>query len=155
MKALILYDSEGGNTEKMARAIAEGAASAGASVEVRKVGEAFPLSMVANFDAVFIGSPVIYADVTDRMRSFMEHLKRLIEDGRADVKGRLAAIFGSYGFDGAWIMEERMRKMAAGLGFNVYEKVCVEPADAVKYRPERALENCRKFGKEVVESLRR
>ncbi|MBS7651611.1 MAG: flavodoxin domain-containing protein [Candidatus Bathyarchaeia archaeon] len=153
MKALVIYDSRTGNTEKMARAIAEGASSVkGVSVEVKKIGEAFPLSILADADLAFYGSPVIYADVTDGFRSFLEHLKRLVEDGRISMKGKIAAVFGSYGFDGAWIMEERMKRMLENLGYKVYEKVCVETADSVRYRPDRALENCRSFGREAAEA---
>lgn len=155
MKAIVIYDSKSGNTEKMARAIAEGASSVnGVSVEVRKIGERFPLSILADADLAFFGSPVIYADVTDELRSFIEHLKRFIEDGKMNVKRKMAAVFGTYGFDGAWIMEERMKRMLEGLGYKVYEKVCVETSDSVRYRPERALENCRKFGREAAEAAK-
>ncbi|MBS7638489.1 FprA family A-type flavoprotein [Candidatus Bathyarchaeota archaeon] len=155
MKALVIYDSRTGNTEKMARAIAEGASSVeGVSVEVRRIGEMFPLSILADGDLTFYGSPVIYADVTEGFRSFLEHLKRMVEDGRMRMKGKVAAVFGSYGFDGAWVMEERMKRMLENIGYKVYEKACVETADSVRYRPERALENCRSFGREVAEAAR-
>ncbi len=156
MKALVIYDSRSGNTERMAKAIAEGASSVeGVTVEVRRIGEAFPLSILADVGLVFFGSPVIYADVTDGFRSFLEHLKRFIEDGKMSVKGKVAAVFGSYGFDGAWIMEERMKGMLEGLGYKVHGRVCVETSDSVRYRPERALENCRSFGREIAEASRK
>jgi flavodoxin len=156
LKAIVIYDSRAGKTEKMAKAIAEGASSVeGVSVEVRKIGEMFPLSILADAELAFFGSPVIYADVTDEFRSFIDHLKRFIEDGKMSMKGKTAAVFGSYGFDGAWIMEERMKRMLGSLGYKVHDKVCVETADALSFRPERALENCRRFGKEIAEAARR
>ena len=63
MNVLVIYDSKSGNTEKMAHAIAEGAASEGAEVIVKKIGEPFPLTKLVETDVVVLGSPVIYADL--------------------------------------------------------------------------------------------
>jgi len=140
----------------MARAIAEGAASVeGVEAEVKKIGEAFPLTVLAEADVVAFGSPVIYADVTDGMRGFLEHVKRYIEAGRMEMRERRAAVFGSYGYDGAWIMEERFKKMVEGLGYNVWEKVCVETDSNLRHHPVPPLNNCRAFGKELAESLKK
>ncbi len=54
MKVLVVYDSLGGNTEKMARAIAAGARSfEGVEAEAIKIGEPFPL--VALVDCTYGG----------------------------------------------------------------------------------------------------
>ena len=151
----MIYDSKGGNTEKMAHAIAEGAASVEETMsEVKKIGEPFPLTELADADMVVFGSPVIYADVTDEMKSFLEHLKRYIDAGKMDMKGRRAAVFGSYGWDGAWTMEEQFKKRVEDLGYKVDEKVCVEIDTDLKYHAATPLENCRVFGKELAESLK-
>lgn len=71
-------------------------------------------------------------------------------NGKMSMKGKVAAVFGSYGFDGAWIMEERMKRTLENIGYKVHEKACVETADPVRYRPERALERCRSFGGEAT-----
>lgn len=155
MKVAIIYDTKGGNTEKMARAIAEGASSVkGTEVNVMKISEKFPLSKVAEADIVVFGSPVIYADITDGLRSFLEHLKRYITDGKMSMKGKHAAIFGSYGYDGAWIMEERLKQMVKDLGYKVHEKVHVETDNEIKYNA-KAMENSRTFGKEIAQVLKK
>ena len=156
MKIMVVYDSLSGNTEKMANTIAEGANSvAGAVVEVKKIGEPFPLTMLAKADGVFFGSPCIYADITAGMRFFLENLKRYIKEGKIDVKGSHAAIFGSYGWDGAWIMEERLKKIVQDLGFKVKNEACVETATNLKYHGGEHLEKCKTFGKEFTESLKK
>jgi len=156
MKAVVIYDSKSGNTEKMARAIAEGAASVdGIEAEVKKIGEPFPLTVLAEADAVAFGSPVIYADVTDGMRYFLESLKCYIDAGKMEMKDRKAAVFGSYGYDGAWIMEERLKKMVGDLGYKVQEKVCVETDSDLRHHPAGPLSNCKAFGKEIAESLKK
>ena len=156
MKVLVIYDSKSGNTEKMAQAIAEGAASVeGVEAEVKKIGEPFPLTALGEADLVAFGSPVIYADVTDEMRGFLEHVKRYIEAGKMEMKGSRAAIFGSYGYDGAWIMEERLKKMIEGLGYEVQDEVCVETDSNLRHHPAGPLSNCKAFGKEIAESLKK
>lgn len=156
MKMLIVYDSKTGNTEKMARAIAEGASSAkGIDVEMKKIDSPWPLSLVTKADLVLFGSPVNYADITDGLRSFLEHLKRYIADGKMNVSGRRAAIFGSYGYDGAWIMEERLKQMVSELGYDTYDKVLVKTADEIKYDANDSLKDCRDFGRELAKSLQK
>lgn len=156
MKVLVVYDSKSGNTEKMARAIAEGAASVeGVEAEVKKIGEPFPLTKLSEADLVAFGSPVIYANVTDGLRYFLENVKCFIDAGKMDTKGRSAAVFGSYGYDGAWIMEERLKRMVEDLGYKVQERVCVEIDSDLRYQPADPLNNCMVFGKEMAESLKK
>jgi len=155
MKVLVIYDSKSENTEKMAQAIAQGAASVeGVEAEVKKIGEPFPLTLLAEADAVAFGSPVIYADITDEMRGFLEHVRRYVDAGKMEVKDRRAAVFGSYGYDGAWIMEERLKKMVEGIGYEVQDKVCVEIDSSLRHHPAVPLSNCSAFGKEIAESLK-
>jgi len=154
LNVLVIYDSKSGNTEKMAHAIAEGAASEGAEVIVKKIGEPFPLTKLVESDMVVLGSPVIYADVSSEMNSFLESVKRFVNLRKIDMKGKRAAIFGSYGWDGAWTMEEQFKKKVQDLGYIVDEKVCVEVGTEIKYHPDATLENCGAFGKKLADSLK-
>jgi len=155
MKVLVVYDSLGGNTEKMAFAIAAGASSfEGVEAEAIQIGEPFPLAALVESTMVVFGSPVIYSKVTDGMMSFLEHFKQHIEAGKITVKERRAAIFGSCSFR-AQIIEERLKGMVEDLGYDVEEKVCVEMARNIKDSTEKALEKCRDFGKGLAESLKK
>jgi flavorubredoxin len=155
MKIMIVYDSLGGSTEKMAKAIAEGAGSVvGTVVEVKKIGEPFSLSMLAKADGVAFGSPCIYANVTEGMRSFLENMKAYVKAGKMDVKGKRAAIFGSYGWDGAWVMEEKLKAMVQEIGYRVSDDVCVETGSNIKYHADVYLEKCKAFGKDFAESIK-
>ena len=60
MIAMIIYDSKSGYTERMAKAIAEGASSIfSVQVKIKKIGEPFPVSEILDSDLVFFGSPVM------------------------------------------------------------------------------------------------
>ena len=90
MKVVVVYDSQTGNTEKMAKAVAEGVGSV-AEVDIKKVGEPFPLTLLAEADGVIYGSPCIYANVTPGMRALVENMGAYIKAGKIDVKRRRLA----------------------------------------------------------------
>ena len=153
MKIMVVYDSTTGNTEKMAKAIAEGANAGGASVEVKKIGEPFPLSSLEKADGALFGSPCIYANVTPAMRGFLENMIAAVKDGKIKLKGKKAAVFGSYGWDGAWVMEERLNEYVKSLGYVIEQKACVEVGDDLKYHPDDHISKCREWGKDFAKSL--
>lgn len=155
MKIMVLYDSLTGNTEEMAKAIAEGADSVvGSVVEIKKIGDPFPLSMLLKADGTTFGSPCIYANVTDNLKSFLLNMKRYVKDKSLDIKNRKAAVFGSYGWDGAWVMEEQLKRLVQDIGYVVKDEVCVETESNIKYQTEETLERCRVFGREFAESVK-
>ncbi|MDQ1278834.1 MAG: hypothetical protein QG670_94, partial [Thermoproteota archaeon] len=56
-RVLIVYDSKTGHTEAMAKAIAEGARTTNVSVDLKKLGDPFPKTLLDSADAILIGSP--------------------------------------------------------------------------------------------------
>jgi flavodoxin I len=154
MKILIVYDSKTGNTEKMATAIAEGAKEAGAVVTVKKIGEPFPLTLLEENDGVAFGSPTRYADVTNDMKDFFSHIEGYVKLGKMKMKGKKAAVFGSYGYDGAWVMEERLKGYVEALGYKVVPKVCVKVDMEIKTKPKETLAECKAWGKEFAKTLK-
>jgi len=152
MKIAVIYDSKTGNTEKMAKAIAEGAGKV-AEVEVKKIGEAFPLTMLADVDGVIFGSPVFYADISNEMKDFLAHIQSYINVNRKKINDIPAAIFGSYGYDGAWLMEEKLKNDVEKLGYDTSDDVLVMIDSDIKYHFEDEAEKCREFGKKFAESI--
>ena len=152
MKIVVIYDSKTGNTEKMAKAVAEGA-KAVADVEVKKIGESFPLTMLADVDGVIFGSPVYYADISNNMKDFLAHIESYVKSNRKKINGIPAAIFGSYGYDGAWLMEEKLKDEIEGLGYKTFDEVLVMIDSDVKYHFEDEAKKCREFGKKFAESI--
>jgi flavorubredoxin len=153
MKIIVVYDSYTGNTEKMANAIAEGAGSGGASVEVKKIGEPFPLSRLGDADGALFGSPCIYANVTPAMQGFLENMKGAVDARKVKLKGKKAAIFGSYGWDGAWVMEQKLTDYVKDLGYKIEQNACVEVGSDLQYHPDDHLSTCREWAKKFAESL--
>jgi flavorubredoxin len=152
MKIVVIYDSKTGNTEKMAKAIAEGAGTV-ADVEVKKIGERFPLTILAEVDGVIFGSPVYYADISNNMKECLNHIGSYIKANRKKINHIPAAVFGSYGYDGAWLMEEKLKEMIAGLGYDTYDEVLVMVDTDIKYHFESEEEKAKEFGKKFAESM--
>jgi flavorubredoxin len=126
----------------MAKAVAEGAKNAGnAEVELSYHVDADDL---ANFDAIILGAPTYHHDTPMDM-------KRLFEDAAAkgmNLKGKVGAAFGSYGWSG------EAPKMLLEIMKNKFEMQVIEPPLLVKYAPdEKALSMCRELGKRVAETL--
>ncbi len=72
MKALIVYDSVYGNTEKIARAIA-GAITPSDGVKVLRAGEANPLEL-APIDLLIVGSPTHGGRPTPAIQEFLSRI---------------------------------------------------------------------------------
>lgn len=97
-KVAIVYWSGTGNTEAMAKAVAEGVKGAGAEAVLFSAGE-FSAAAMDDYDAVAFGCPSMGAEVLEEME---------FEPLFASCKGRLAgkkiALFGSYDWgDGEWM----------------------------------------------------
>ncbi|MBL7209590.1 MAG: flavodoxin domain-containing protein [Dehalococcoidia bacterium] len=93
-KALIVYFSLSGNTEKMAQYIAEGVRMARHEVVVRKVSEVKNTEAFEGYDGYIFGSPTYHRDMAEPMKTFL-FLAR-----RANLEGKLAGSFGSYTHSG-------------------------------------------------------
>jgi flavodoxin len=74
MNALVLYESLGGNTEKVAKEIYSALAAGGVDADRVKVAEDLEVEFF-DYDLVFLGSPSIAWGATDTMRDFV--LKKL------------------------------------------------------------------------------
>ena len=71
-RILIVYYSHTGNTEKMAKAIAEGARTVqGVEVELKRYEAP---QRLANFDAVLLGTPTYRHSMTNNTKNFLEEV---------------------------------------------------------------------------------
>jgi len=141
-KILVLYYSRTGNTEKMAKAVAEGA-NAVQGVEVKLNYYVTPESL-SNFDAIIVGTPTYHHEMTIDM-------KKLFEEAAAkdiNLKGKIGAAFGSYGWSG------EAPKLVIEIMKNKFQVQITELPLLIKYTPDQnGLERCRDLGKKIAERL--
>ena len=100
MKALVLYDSLGGNTEKVAQRIHNALVDGGVETDLIKITEETELDFY-DYDYSFLGSPVIAWGPTNSMRDFV--MKKLREYHGSRIKpsaplrpGKFAVSFCTY-----------------------------------------------------------
>ncbi len=93
-KALVIYDSETGNTEKMAMAIGEGLRESGLDVGVKKVGDTI-LNDLVDVDAIVMGSPTYFSTMTAKMKAFIDKSIDLWPDEPGKLKNKIGAAFTS------------------------------------------------------------
>jgi len=73
VSVLIVYHSGGGNTEKMAQGVADGAKTvSGANVVLKRVGDVAANDLLST-DAVIVGSPVYFGNMSGEMKTFFDN----------------------------------------------------------------------------------
>ena len=111
-KVLVLYYSSYGHIEKMAAAVAEGAREAGADVVVKRVPETVPEDLarksgfkldqaapiatvdeLTDYDAIIIGTPTRFGNMTAQMKSFLDQTGGLWAQGK--LIGKVGSVFTS------------------------------------------------------------
>ena len=141
-RLIVLYYSRTGNTEKMAKAAAEGARSVtGTEVELNYY---VPVEELAGYDAILVGVATYHHDMPVTFKSYFE--EAAVKS--VSLKGKTGAAFGSYGWSG------EAPKLILEILKNKFEMIAPESPLSVKYTPDQAgLEKCFALGKRVAESL--
>lgn len=139
-KIFVVFWSQSGNTEAMAKEIGKGIEEAGKQAEVLFVADAS--ADLLKTETVFaLGCPAMGAEVLEEqeMEPFVEEVERF-------AAGKKIALFGSYGWgDGQWMREwvERMEGAGASV-VNGEGLMCQD------YPNEESLAACRQLGKELA-----
>jgi len=139
-KILVLYYSRTGNTEKMANAVAEGARTV-QSTEVKLDFHTTPEEL-ASFDAVAIGTPTYYHDMSSDVKTLFE--EAAVKN--VNLTDKIGAAFGSYGWSG------EAPRLILEILKNKFQMRVIEPPLILKYEPdETGLTKCRELGKKIAE----
>ena len=115
-RILIAYHSRTGNTEKMAAAVREGAASvAGVEIVLRKVADATADDIV-KADGIVLGTPVEWGNLSAEAKRFLDRVgEALGKAGATYGEGRTAAVFCTAGSPANGQEMARMSAIAAFL----------------------------------------
>ena len=139
---LIVYHSQSGNTEAMAKAIAEGATAAGATVALKKAVEANDTDIL-NCDAVAIGTPNYFSYMAGMVKDFFDRVWAMVREKMAD---KPYVAFGSYG-GGGTVAIETVEHICDGLKM---KKIC-DSVSAQREPTEENLAACKELGKKMAE----
>ncbi len=143
-KALIVYDSMWGSTEKIAFALKEGISDSGLRVNMKNLKTNDISDIVTELlssKAVLLGSPTLNNGMLPSMGAFLTYIKGL------KPKKRIGLAFGSFGWGGQAVGE--IEKLMQELGWDLPNK-----SININYIPdEEELSNVKKAGKSLAEYI--
>jgi NAD(P)H dehydrogenase (quinone) len=154
VKILIVYDSQTGNTEKMAQAVAAGVEEAGVEPIVRKVDDS-NVDELLRVEGLILGSPVYYGLPSGRIKAFIDESVKY--HGKLDgmVAGAFSSSGGTHTGCETTIMALLEALMVHGMvaqgtsGKNHYGAASVGAPD------DADAEVCRKMGERVAELVKK
>ncbi|MGQ9506643.1 MAG: flavodoxin family protein [Candidatus Bathycorpusculaceae bacterium] len=112
-RAIVIYDTKFGNTEKIARALARGLEKGRVKVECVKADEA-DVNRLIEYDFLAFGSPTHAFSISKPMKTFLEKLKGV------DFKGKKAFAFDTkYKSWLAGSAGKGIEKRLKGFGMNI------------------------------------
>ncbi|MBC7107775.1 MAG: FprA family A-type flavoprotein [Methanomassiliicoccales archaeon] len=143
-KAVIAYDTMWGSTQIMAELIAEGIASEGVETRLFRISDSDRseiMTEVLDARAVVIGSPTLNNSPFPTVADFMVYLKGL------RPRGKIGALFGSYGWGGGAVKALREQAEKAGM-------IMLEDLE-IQYVPKgEKMEKCVDYGKMIGKRIK-
>ena len=125
-KIAVVYWSGTGNTEAMAKLVAEGAREAGAETEIFTA-DAFDGKMLDQYDGAAFGCPSMGSEELED-----SEFEPMFTPCRPKLKGKKIALFGSYGWgDGEWMRTWEEECLADGAVLAADSVICNEAPDDV------------------------
>jgi flavorubredoxin len=141
-KALVIYDTMWGSTEKMAHALVEGIISENVEAKLynlTKSDQSDIIKEVLDARTILVGSPTINNGMFPTVAAFLCYLKGL------KPKGKIGAAFGSYGWAGGAVKAIEQELSQTGVEL-------VDSGPAFKFVPETdELQKCFDFGREIAQ----
>ena len=126
MKAAVVYWSGTGNTEAMAKAIAEGMKEAGAEVKLGDVSQ-FTKDSLLEYEKIALGCPAMGDEELEP-----NEFEPFYSDVEGSLSGKTVMLFGSYSWaDGKWM--ELWEDRASKKGITVFDNggiICFEAPDS-------------------------
>ena len=140
MKAAVVYWSGTGNTEAMARAVAQGMTAAGTEAVLLTPDQVHPGDLTA-YGAIAFGCPAMGSEVLEEME-----FQPMFDACKHGLGGKRVALFGSYGWgDGEWMRSWERDCSDAGLNLACESVICADAPD------EAALASCRALGETLAD----
>jgi len=124
-KLVVAYCTMWGQTDYLAREIADGASHAGVDVRLYDLADTPKARITSNLldaRALLLGSPTLHRQMHHRTASYIQYIAGL------KPKGKIAGVFGSYGWSSG--ATKQMAGMLEAIGFEL-----PEPDFTVAYRP--------------------
>ena len=151
---LIIYFSKTGNTEKMARSVAEGVKEEGMHVEVKKVEDA-SVDDLLDAKGIIIGSPTYFGTMAAEIKSFLDESVKHF----GKLTGKIGASFSSSALVGGGNETTVLSILKALL---IHGMIIQGETSGGHYGPvaigapdKKSEEECKKLGQKVANLVKR
>ncbi len=147
---LILYYSGSGNTQKVAKTVAEAMRSSGMNITIEEA-EKFDVSRLPNYDCIVLGSPTYFSNMAWQVKKVVD--ESIVHYAGGRLKGKVAGIFTSAGTmkDG----RDCLKMLEVALGYHHGMKV-VEGFLRVDGESDKEVKKrCQEYGKKLVKEIER
>ncbi len=146
-QVLVVYFSHGGNTRRMAEALAQAVQAGGCQVSLKKV-EDTSLEELRAADGFLLGSPCYFGNMAAPIKQFLDESIKLF--GKAELEGKPAGVFASTGGIGG-CGELALMSLLAGLLIHGMVVQGLRKGGhlgplAIGAPDERVLEECQRYG---------
>ena len=120
-KIAVIYWSGTGNTEAMAKAVAQGARGKGAAADLLTP-DAVSASAINAYTGVALGCPAMGAETLEE-----DEFEPMFQSIKSEKEGKKVALFGSYGWGGGeWMQNWEQDCAAAGVSLVCESVICNE-----------------------------
>ena len=134
-KVAVVYWSSTGNTEEMAKAVAQGVRGAGASCDLLTCGQ-MDAARAKQYDALIFGFPAMSAETLEE-----DEFEPMFSAVKGALSGKNVALFGSYGWGGGeWMQTWEADCAASGITLAHESVICNEAPD------DEAIAACKALG---------
>lgn len=146
---LVLYYTRSGNTERMARAIAEGAEAGGVRAAAKRVEEC-ELGDLVEADGLALGSPTYFSNVAWQVKKLIDESIELYSG--KELKDKVAGLFTSSGTERD--ARDCLKMLEIAMGFH-HQMSLVQPGLICLSRQpeERTYAECQEYGRRLAEEL--
>lgn len=144
-RVILAYVSAYGNTAKLAEKIASGIGQTGIEAEVYNLDKTSPIDLVDKIEGsrgLIVGSPTINGDAVKPVHDLLSGLATI------NLKGKIGAAFGSYGWSGEAVpnLESRLAAMKFKVINSTVKPVLIPTEDDLK----NAVEFGKAFGRGII-----
>ena len=134
-KIAVIYWSGTGNTEAMAKAVAQGARGKGAAADLLTPDAVSPSALSA-YTGVALGCPAMGAETLEE-----DEFEPMFQSVKSALAGKKVALFGSYGWGGGeWMQNWEQDCAAAGVKLACESVICNEAPE------DDTIEACKALG---------
>jgi flavorubredoxin len=141
-KAIIIYETRKGSTQRLCEAVQEGLEQSGVETIIKRTYEV-DIAELADYEGVILGSPTYNKDMIGTMKTFLSRLEQ------CDLKGKIGCAIGAWGWSGEAVgmLSETMKQI---LGMDVFEP----PAKLEGKTDDFGLGQHRDLGRKIAQKIK-